>query len=350
MSQVLQEEIDEHSFDNLSEEEKKQIIENDNYFLKELKDGITNENTLAGKLSRKPQSNIFREWTESVERLHYLGVYKEPIHTISDFIKKEISRFKFSEQEVEDFDIKFNFNKRIDQSIDQRFKDPHYTHKVGNEPFPKNPSEKTRDHEFLLEGLEIFKHYHKRFADIAADLIKKMEDPTVYSDFEKVTEWSEIAQFSHYLDELASEYGILDQIEDEQNVKEAATILQKAMFKFLFADGAYRQMAAKFGVSTRRNQTIRNRLEHWPKKDAKQVIMKVQSSFLCPCGCGYNFVSGKKYHDVTNDKYFPKFRWSEKIFKIPDELKNKRLGPIEIAQRIWGKKNKLVLERFAKAS
>lgn len=353
MSQIqVQEDYDEHYFDKLSEEEKKQIIENDNYFIKELKEGIPNENTLAGKLSRKPQSNIFREWTESLERLHYLGIYKEPIHTISDFMKKEISRFKFSEQEVEDFDIKFNFNKRIDQSIDQRFKDPFYSHKDGNDPFPTNPSALSDTHKFLLEGLEMFRFYHKRFADIAEDFIKKLEpdkltgETFVYQDFEKVIEWDEIALFSHYLNELASENGLLDQIEDEQNVKEAATVLQKAMFKFLYADGGYRQMAYKFGVSTRRNQTIRSRLDHWPKKDAKETIMKVQGSYLCPCGCGYNFITCKKYHDITNDRYFQKFRWAEKVYKIPENLKNKRLGPLDIARKLWGKQVKLVLEKI----
>ena len=116
----------------------------------------------------------------------------------------------------------------------------------------------------------------------------------------------------------------------------------------LYADGGYRQMAAKFGISPRQNQRIRNRDSDWPIKNVKSVIMKIQSSYLCPCGCGYNFVTQKKYHDITNEKYFLKFRWNDKRIQLPDSLKNKRLGPIDIARLIWGKKTKLVIAKFNK--
>ncbi len=118
------------------------------------------------------------------------------------------------------------------------------------------------------------------------------------------------------------------------------------MFKILYADGGYRQMAAKFGVSLRQNQRIRERLEHWPENNAKAVIMKIQGSYLCPCGCGYNIVTQKKYHDITDDRVFQKFRWSEKRIKLPDSVKNKRLNPIDIARMIWGKKTRLIIQKY----
>ena len=77
--------------------------------------------------------------------------------------------------------------------------------------------------------------------------------------------------------------------------------------------------------------------------------MKIVGSYLCPCGCGYNFITGKKHQDITSEKYFPKFKWSEKIIKIPDSLKNKRLGVFQIGYRIWAKKTKLMIQKFEEA-
>ena len=294
------------------------------------------------------EKNIFIHWSESLEKLHYLGVYDQPIHTISTYIRNQLGKCRFSDNIIADAVKHDQLYDSMKHSIDDRFKDPDFKHRGKKSPENTSGLELTPDHTFLLEALEMFKHYHRRFADIAKNFITKLEDPLLYNDFEKVTEWQEIATFSHYLDELSSEFGLLDQIEDEQDLKESATILQRAMAKLLYVDGGYRQMAAKFGVSPRQNQRIRERDANWPEKNAKEMIKKILGSLICPCGCGYNFVTQKKYHDITDDRVFQKFRWSEKKFKLPDSLKNKRLNPIDNARLIWGKKVKLINMEFDK--
>jgi len=344
VSEILQ--INEHSFDNLSNTEKSTLINELESFNAQVTDGLKEDTSVINKMFFSSQKDIFQHWSESLEKLHYLGVYKDPISTIMAHLTAQIGKIKFSDDKWKDLEKKERLYDNMKHYLDKRFKRA-YGEK-GTEP-PKNPSViKTPDHQFLLDALKMFEFYHKRFADIADNFSDKIQDPQVFEDFQNVTEWEEIALFSHYLNEIASEDGLLEQIEDQINVKESATLLQKAMFKILYADGGYAQMAYKFGISPRQNQRVRARLDRWPKKRAKDIIMKVQSSYLCPCGCGYNFVTQKKYHDITNDNFFPKFRWSDKIIKLPDNLKNKRLGPIDIARLIWGKKAKLIVEKIEK--
>lgn len=343
MSEVF--EVDEHTFDKLSETERSVLITELELFNTQVTDGLKEDTSVINKMFFSSQKDIFQHWAESLEKLHYLGVYKDPVSTISEYMRLQISKVIFSEDDYVNVDRKETLNDNMKHYLDNRFKRAYGDKGTKS---PKDTSVITPEHQFLLDSLRMFEFYHKRFADIANNFYDKIQDPQVFEDFQGVTEWEEIAIFSHYLNELASEYGLLEQIEDEINVKESATLLQKAMFKILYADGGYRQMAYKFGISTRQNQRVRARLDRWPKKHAKDVIMKIQSSYLCQGGCGYNIVTGKKYHDITNDSFFVKFRWGDKIIKLPDNLKNKRLGPIDIARLIWGKKTKLIVEKFQK--
>lgn len=341
MSEILQ--VDEHSFDNLSDTERSGLITELELFNTQVTDGLKEDTSVINKMFFSSQKDIFQHWAESLEKLHYLGVYKESVSTISEYMRLQISKIVFSEDDYVNVDRKETLNDNMKHYLDRRFKRSYLD--KGTES-PKDSSPITDDHQFLLDGLQMFSFYHRRFADISDNFIQKLQDSIVFKDFESVTEWEEIALFSHYLNEIASKDGLLDQIENEINVKESATLLQKAMFSILYADGGYRQMAYKFGISTRQTQRVRARLSGWPKKRVRDIIMKIQSSYLCPCGCGYNIVTGKKYHDITNDNFFPKFRWSDKKIKLPDNLKNKRLGPIDIARLIWGKKTKLIITKI----
>lgn len=359
---VLVDEINENTFKNISEQEKEILVSDLELFGTEVLGGLKKNSSVIHKMFFSSQKDIFQHWAESLEKLHYLGVYEEPIHTISTHIRKQIGRCTFDDNIMADVVKHDQLFDSMKHSIHERFKDPDHQHRGKESPENTSVLELTPDHTFLLEGLQMFKHYHRRFADIADDFISKLEDPIVYKDFADVTEWQEIGLFSHYLNEISSEFGLLDQIEDEINVKESATLLQKAMLKIEYADGAFRQMAGKFGVSPRQCQRIRQRLDDWPLKEAQRVIMKIIGSQVCPCGCGYNFITQKKYQSILNPKFFPKYRWSEKKIKLPgsakeilekndklvlsDNVKNKRLNPIDIAAKIWGKKTKLVLEKF----
>jgi hypothetical protein len=359
----ITESVDEHTFENLTEVEKQTIATELKLFDTQVVDGLKNNNSVISRLFFATQKDIFVHWTESLEKLYYLGQYPDPIHTISTYIKKQLGKCRFSDEEVEDAVRHEQLYDTMKHSIAERFKDPDYRHTQRGTESLENTSDftNTPDQIFFLEGLQLFRFYHRRFADIADDFIEKLADPQIFQDLAEITEWQEIGLFSHYLGELASEHGLLDQIEDEQNLKESATVLQRAMFKILYADGGYRQMAYKFGISPRQNQRIRQRDQEWPKKDIKDTIMKIQGSYLCGCGCGYNIVSQKKYHDIQNPKFFPKFQWSEKKIKLPgkakeilekneklvlaDNTKNKRLNPIDIARMLFGKQTKLMVEK-----
>jgi hypothetical protein len=142
---------------------------------------------------------------------------------------------------------------------------------------------------------------------------------------------------------------MLDQIEDWQDFKQSATVLQLAMAKIMHADGDYAQMAWKLGVSTKENRNIRKRLVHWPEKNAKKAIMKIAGSYLCPCGCDHNLVTGKKYQDITSEKYFPKFQWSEKLIKIPDRFKNRGFTVMQLTEKVFSKRMHLIVEKFEEA-
>lgn len=359
---IVTEKIDEHSFDNLSQNEKNDLIENLQTFDSQVVDGLKNNNMVITKMFFSSQKDIFIHWAESLEKLYYLGQYKEPIYTISVYMKRQLGRCRFSDEEVEDAVIHERLYDSMKHNIPERFKNQDYNHSGKVSPENTSSFKITPDHIFLLEGLQLFRYYHRRFADIADDMMSKLQDPQIYNDLKDVTEWQEIGLFSHYLGEIAAENGLLDQIENEQNLKESATILQRAMFKIMYADGAYRQMAAKLGITPRQNQRVRKKDEAWKEKHVKSILNKILGSYICPCGCGYNFVTQKKYHDILNPKYFPKFQWSEKKLKLPilakqelekneklvlqDSVKNKRLNPIDIARMLWGKETKLMVERI----
>lgn len=343
---LLVEAITADTYSNISAEEKQILITELSDFTKDVKLGLKENKSVIHKMFFSTQKEIFVHWSESYEKLHYLGYYEKPIHTISAHIRAIIGQITFSDDKRIDLTKKEQLFDSMKHSIHDRFHREYDKEKGKESPLDTSVLELTSDHTFMLEAFLMLKHYHRRFADLADDFIIKLQDPLVYKDFADVTEWEEIGIFCHYLNELASEFGILDQIEDEQNLKESATLLQRAMFKILHADGAYRQMAGKFGVSPRQNQRIRQRDVDWPEKDIKAVVMKIIGSQLCPGGCGYNFITQKKYQNTLDPKFYPKYRWSEKKIKMPDSLKNKRTNPIDNARLIWGKKVKLNIEKL----
>ncbi|MDP3780189.1 MAG: hypothetical protein Q8Q69_03245 [Nitrosopumilaceae archaeon] len=69
-------------------------------------------------------------------------------------------------------------------------------------------------------------------------------------------------------------------------------------------------------------------------------------SWLCPCGCGHDIITGKKHFDITDVKSFLTYRLRDsklpQELKIPDKWKKEGLNPIEIAEKVFGKKLVLV--------
>ncbi len=328
-------------FENLTKEGKKKKIADLKLFETQFLDGVKDPNNAVLRNIFKTRKDVITAYAESLRDRHYLGEYKEPINTISNYIKAQIRKLYL----VNQYET-INLIHYVHVTLKPEFKSPELSHTDGVTKLPQNTSAFEKDHQFHMDGIKAFIHYHKRFADIGEDHLKKISDPQVFKDFQKVIEWNEIGLFSHYLGELASENGILDQIEDLQDFKQSATIIQLAMAKIMHADGDYAQMAWKLGVSTKENRNIRKRLAHWPKKDAKKAIMKIAGSYLCPGGCGHNFITGKKYQDITSEKYFPKWQWSEKRITIPKSLKNKGLTVFQIGEKVFGKKIKLIVKTF----
>ena len=80
---VLVEEINEHTFDKLSKNEKESLISDLTSFTNDVITGLKENKSVINRMFFSSNKDIFQHWTESLEKLHYLGVYEEPINTIS---------------------------------------------------------------------------------------------------------------------------------------------------------------------------------------------------------------------------------------------------------------------------
>ena len=130
---------------------------------------------------------------------------------------------------------------------------------------------------------------------------------------------------------------------EEGNMREMATMLQKAMAKLLYADGGFRQMAHGFGVVPRQNQRIRNRMDSWPEKDAENIFRNVTLSLRCQ-GCGMHVITGKRYN--ANGTEIGQVRLAGKKYKLPKSIRNRNLSSIDVAELFW--KDKLLpIEEFS---
>ena len=77
---------------NLSEQEKKTKIRELQSLEYQIQAGLKNEKTAIHQLIFSSQKEILLNWAKILETQHYLGVYTEPINTISSHIRKQIGK------------------------------------------------------------------------------------------------------------------------------------------------------------------------------------------------------------------------------------------------------------------
>ena len=347
-SLVVVQEINEHTFDKLSDESKEQLVSDLTSFTEEVTTGLKENKSVIHEMFFTSQKELLLRWAESFKKLHYLGAYEKPIDTISDHILGQIGKMTFSENREEDLNKKELLRRNLHKALTDEYKDSTKQHDTRSPKDLGNASALLEQQQYVIDALSIGEVFLRKFTEIHVDLKKKLEDPERFGKLESLIYWDEIGVYNQYLTILFDD-GVLDQIMDEQNSKQSATLYQKAMSFILYMAGGYREMAGKLGITPRGGQYLREDLRTWPDKKAKLAIAKIQGSYLCPGGCGYNIATGKKYHDITNDKYFFQFRYKDKLIKIPDVLKNKGLTPFQIGAKLFGRKNKLIIESFDKA-
>lgn len=345
-------EVTETVANNLTESEKQIKIQELTGYAAQIESGISDPKNIIHEMVFSSEKVIFEKWASTLKQLHYLGVYTKPLHTISTHIKKQIGRMNFSLEKKE------NLYRNVSRSLSAEYKEPH---ELEGQNVSKNTSAfLTPENSFLLRALAIFISYHKQVAASAEVLFKHCQDPQINNDFSNVTEWEEFAFFCSTLEQMVTpimavsetaqtldrqlaEHSTIKNIEEQFNIRQSVDTFRNAMRILGILDGSYRNWAHKFGISPRQHQRVRERDEEWPEKDAKNVIKQVLGSYLCP-HCKFDIVNNTQYVDVdlASDEFFLTYRFREKLYKIPDNLKGKGLNPIQIAQRVFEKKLKLI--------
>ncbi|MCV0398523.1 MAG: hypothetical protein K5785_00855 [Nitrosarchaeum sp.] len=337
---------------NLSESEKKTAIEKLQKQEEEIRLGISNPQSIIHITAFEDRSTIFTRWANHYKQLHYLGVYEKPINTISTHIRHHIGKM----------DIPLEKKESLYHNLD-RYLTSEY--KLSSDNNPQNEDENTSDfcnieNSFMYRAIASFKSYHEIFSDIADTLLQHLADPTINKEFCDIIEWEEISEFCAILetmqtkikdaykdvdklDKQLANFSTLEYIKEDLNIRQSADSFRDAMFVLLGADKSFRKMAHKFGISPRQNQRVRNRLDDWPKKDARKIIQMVMGSYLCPCGCGMNLVTNRRHVDITDDKFFLTVRYRDRKMTLPEKFRQKKdITPIAIAENQWGKKLQMV--------
>lgn len=340
---------------NLSDSEKKAIIEKLQRQESEIKDGIADKESIIHITLFTSEQEIIRRWASRLKQLHYLGVYEKPINTISAHIKWQIGKMDF------ELDKKDNLIRNISRSLDKEYKDS--SEGIGQN-VPENTSafcNSENSHMFL--AVANFKSYHEIMADLGGILLEHLKNPIINREFTQCLEWEEISEFCSALEMMQTKvkdswddvkrldenlkqlgnFSTLEHIREELNIRQSADTFRDAMYVMLGADKSFRKMAHAFGLVPRQGQRIRNRLDHWPKKDAKKVMQMVMYSYGCRCGCGIDLTTNKRIVDRTSDDFFWKTRYRDRKLTLPAKYKGKYdISPIAVAEKMWGRKMTLV--------
>ena len=319
---------------NFSESQKKQEIESLKAFENSLRLDITDPKGISHKILFSKTKDIILEWADTMKRLHYLGDYDKPLDTISSYIKSKIGKVKAG---LDAKDISYRY---VDHVLPEEFKKSTSPKKEDVEKLPLNTSTRklTQEEQFLLDSVVSLRTFCMGMSSILSVMVGHLKNPDIAADMlPYFDEYSKIASLREPIEFMMGEGSILHQIDDEQNIRESATILQKAIVKLLDATLSYRQMAHFLGVSPRQNQRIRNRLAEWPAKDAKTVIRKNILSYCCQ-NCGMNVITGKVYKKDGTE--IDQVKLGTKYYPIPEKYKNSPLSPIQIAKDIAENKKK----------
>jgi hypothetical protein len=320
-------------FTNLSEAQKQDKIKELKSFEEGLRMDIRDPAGISHKILFSKTKDIILEWANTMKQLHYLGDYEQPINTISSYIKSKIGKVS---TDLDSKDISYRY---VDQVLPDEFKKI-TSPKKDVEKLPLNTSarELTSEEQFVLDSIVSLRSVFMGMVSITGVMIRHLQNPDISAEMQKYfDDYSKIAALREPMEFMMGEGSILHQIDDEQNIRESATILQKAIAKLMSATLSYRQMAHFFGVSPRQNQRIRNRLDEWPAKDAKTVIRKNILSYCCQ-NCGMNVITGKVYNKNGNE--IDQVKLNNKFYNIPEQYKNSPLSPIQIAIDIAENKQK----------
>jgi len=353
-------EVTETIANNLDDNEKQIIITKLQKQESEIKNGIADPESIIHVTAFSSEQEIFKRWANRLKQLHYLGVYQKPINTISSFILTQIGKMTLSSSREEDLDKKSLLKRNLHRSLTDEYKDPSKINDRG-----QNDSENTSgfcniENSFMFRAIANFKSYHEIFAEIAGTLLEHLADRKINKEFTNCLEWEEISQFCSVLEAMQEkiriaytdvdevtkkikEFSALDYIKEDLNIRQSADSFRDAQYVLTGADKSFRNMAHKFGIVPRQCQRVRNRLEDWPKKDAKKIIQLVMGSYGCPCGCNIDLVTNKRMVDLTSDKFYWTIRYRDRKFTIPEKFRQKKdITPISIAEKVFAKKLTLV--------
>ena len=306
-----------------------------------IKYNLADKTSTLHQVYRSKKKNIILHWAYCLEELQVLGVYKKPIDSISNHMRKELVIMGLKNAVPYTYEIlptkykhhapnpKMNFYRYDGMGEDL---EP-TTNVLGN---PKKYASaiagcKSSDDSILLEAIASFKEYHMWWQKIAIQYEAHLKDPRIHKDFEDSLEWNNVSKLCLSLRALYGPMSILQQVLDEGNMRKSATLFQKAMCVMLESDSSFRYWAHKFGISPRQHQRIRMRLSDWPKKDAKTIIRNVLGSFCCP-DCGFNLIERSKNKIKADIKNSAK---SQNVAQNMEKSQNTISNPIEMAKSLW---------------
>jgi len=317
--------INENMFADLNDYEKQRKVVELTEFEIGLKSDLKDPDGLGHNLLFSSTKDIILEWVNVMKQLKFLGVYEKPMETISSYIRNEIGKLEVPLEKKEHL---WDYMHKIipdDCKVDRKPK----VNRKNSDLNSSDEAKLTEEQEFLLETIELLSKFFIEMADITKTMASHLRNPLINADMLKYFDkYHKIAALREPIEFMMGKGSILNQISDEQNIRESATVLQLALAKSMEAVLSYRQMAHNFAVSPRQNQRIRKRLEDWPEKDPETIIRKNILSYCCQ-GCGMNIITGKQYN--KNGEKIGEVKLVHKSYPIPEKYKGSPLSPIQIA-------------------
>lgn len=229
---VLVDEVTQNIANNLTDTEKEIKINELKTLEIEITAGLSNESSIINHVIVR-EKDFFLEWGNMLKQLHYLKQYEKPLDTIYSSIFLKIGKMQNLSM-----DRKENLHRNFRRSLPAELKQGTWSDKLS----PQNTSDEiTSKESLILEAFETLEYYHSEFIEIIRIFKKHLKDPLVHKDMEKwFDKWEKIARLCEPLSEMSGDYSILRQMADEGNMRESATILQRAFAKLLYADGGFK--------------------------------------------------------------------------------------------------------------
>lgn len=352
---VIINEITEITANNLTDTEKKIKLEQLKNSEKQIMEGIADPQSIIHEMVFTSEKAFFKRWAAILKQKYYLGEYKKPVNTICAHIKKQIEAMRLSSDFASDFEKKENLYRNVERSLDAEFKVERSDRQIVGE---NTSGFQQLEDSFLYRAVSIVSTYFTTMLDINEKFKKHLEDPDIRKDFENTIYWEELALFCSTLEELTTpikehaknfekldeqlaEHTPLKSIEENFNLRQSVDTFRNCLRLLNIIPGSYRNWAHKFGISARQHQRNRKRDEDWPEKSSLKVIQSVIGSTACP-NCKVDLITKEKYFNTPPAEIFTEYKFRDKKFKIPEDIRAKNLTPIKIAELVFGKKLKLI--------